>query len=148
MVSGFGGRGVGCAGVEVWSFLGVWLGWDAWNGLGGGLRYQCWRCVVELNVISFEELELFGIYIKRRLTAEGPEVRYEYIGIRKTRNPAYLPCHYCGCCKYYHECIHSFINSWICEAAKDLQHLFLGRSWAPEYELRASITSFPRSREV
>ena len=63
-------------------FLGVWLGWGIWDGLVGGLRYQCWRYVVELNVISFEELELFGIYITRRLTAKCPEVRHEYIDIR------------------------------------------------------------------
>jgi len=30
-----------------------------------------WRYVVELNVIGFEELELFGIYIEARVTADG-----------------------------------------------------------------------------
>lgn len=37
---------------------------------GVGL-YTSWRYVVELNVIGLEELELFGIYIKRWVTAEG-----------------------------------------------------------------------------
>ena len=36
-------------------FLGLWLGRDIWDGFGDGLRYQCWRYVVELNVIGFEE---------------------------------------------------------------------------------------------
>jgi hypothetical protein len=74
-VLGFGRRGKGERSWVrwrwVWSFLGVRLGWDVWDGLRGGLRYQCWRYVVELNVIGFEELELFGIYIKRWVTAEG-----------------------------------------------------------------------------
>ena len=56
----------------------------------GGLRYQCWRCVVELNVIGFEKLGLFGIYMKRRLTAEGPEVRHEYVDIRREPETRYI----------------------------------------------------------
>ena len=62
------------------------LGW-----FGGGLRYQCWRYVVELNVIGSEKLGLFGIYIKRRLTAEGPELRHEYIDIRSEPEISTLP---------------------------------------------------------